>query len=225
MKRYADHHAEHGGYSERLNRPPHSRISKLNKGFQHVPVQRRLPKRGSSFLDNTLDRESTRMARDYWVRRARIILSLQDERGGQEALEGLRVQNRLFIRFGEVVHILDLGPAAIATIVVQNSSFDANQETDRTLDIMKLRLGADAPEQNPALWAQFAATLLKAESPAGWPIPEVRRRSLYESPIQRLSSEMRVQGRSVAGITQSADSALVRWFSVPEGHSIVHQEN
>jgi hypothetical protein len=44
------------------------------------------------------------MASAYWVRRARI-LSLQDERGGQEALEVLRVQNRLFITFGEVVHI------------------------------------------------------------------------------------------------------------------------
>ena len=92
--------------SERLKRPPHPRISKLNKGFRHAPVQRGLPKRGSSFLDNTLDRESTRMASAYWVRRARIILSLQDERGGQEALEALRVQDRLFIRFGEVVHIL-----------------------------------------------------------------------------------------------------------------------
>ena len=49
--------------------------------------------------------------------------------------------------------------------MVPNSSFDANHETNRTLDIMKLRLGADAPEQNPALWAQFAARRLNAESP------------------------------------------------------------
>ena len=31
---------------------------------------------------------------------------------------------------------------------------------------------------------------------------------------QRLPSEMRVQGPSVEGITQRADSALVRWFFV-----------
>ena len=46
-----------------------------------------------------------------------------------------------------------------------------------------------------------------------------------QSLSQRLSSEMRVQGPFVAGITQRADSALVRWFLWLEGCFIVRQEN
>ena len=62
-------------------------------------------------------REGVRFWTIRWIAKVRVwppligfagqgSLSLQDERGGQEALEVLRVQNRLFIRFGEVVHVL-----------------------------------------------------------------------------------------------------------------------
>jgi len=95
---------------------------------------------------------------------------------------------------------------------------------------MKLRLGADAPEQNPALWAQLAARRLNAESPAGWPIPEVRRRSLYESPIvsllsQRLPSEMRSKVLPWRASRKGWIPRCFGGFLWPEGHSIVRQEN